>query len=145
MGLRSYHGLPGKGRSALGREAAAAFGVLVLLLNILTGSLSHHSESTHGLALPEDGSKMAICGGGSTIFAGEDGVPVTGDSGKSRHQQHECNCCVLMHSNAVLPPPPSAPAPAELSAVQIMRPGAVQPADAAAIPTRRNRDPPSQA
>ncbi|MGO9173255.1 MAG: DUF2946 family protein [Rhodomicrobium sp.] len=144
--MRLYSGLPGKGRSALRREAAAAFGVLVLLLNILTGSFSHsHSGSVHGLALAEDGSKMAICAGGQMVFAGEDGVAVTGESDKPQQQQHECNCCVLMQSNAVLPPPPSAPAPAELTAVQIMRPGVAQHADAAAVPTRRNRDPPSQA
>ncbi|MGO8954023.1 MAG: DUF2946 family protein [Rhodomicrobium sp.] len=145
MGPRLDHGLPVRGRNALQREAAA-FGVLVLVLNILIGSLSHsHSESAHGLALAEHGGKMAICSSGRMVFAREDGVPVTGQSDKPQHQKHECNCCVLMQSSAVLPPPPSAPAPAELTAVQIMRPGATRHSGAAAIPTRRNRGPPSQA
>ncbi len=145
MGVKLGYGLPGKSRGALRREAAAAFGVFVVLLNILAGSLSILQFGiARGRALSQDGAIM-LCTGGEMVFLGGDGTIVPGEPGKPQHEQHECPCCVLMHASAVLPPPPSAPAPADLAAIQIMRPGTAQHLDAAAVPTRRNRGPPAQA
>ena len=130
-------------RNALGRGAVAAFCVFVLLLNTLAGFLSHsHYGAAAGLALPLDGSKMAVCSGARMFFVDKDGNAVPGEP---QQQQHDCACCLLMQANAVMPPPPSAPEPLGLAAVLIMRPSDTQHLNAAAVPTRRNRDPPSQA
>lgn len=142
MGIKLGYGLPGRNRGALRREAVTAFGIFVVLLNILAGSLSLSQFGTaRGLAFSQDG-EVVLCTGGEMLILDRDGNVVPG---KPQHQQHECPCCVLMHASAVLPPPPSAPVLAELAAIQIMRPGAAQPLDAAAVPIRRNRDPPQQA
>ncbi|MGO9486180.1 MAG: DUF2946 family protein [Rhodomicrobium sp.] len=130
-------------RSALRREAVAAFCVFVLLLNTLAGFLSHsHYDATGGLALPLDGSKMAICSGRQMVFVDKDGNALPG---QPPQQQHDCACCLLMLSSAVVPPPPAAPGPLELGAIQIMRPADAERLHAAAGPTHRNRGPPSQA
>ena len=145
MGIKLGHGMPGKSRGAVRREAVTAFGIFVVLLNILAGSLSLSQFGTaRRLAFSQDG-EVVLCTGGEMLILNRDGNVVPGKPGKPQHQQHECPCCVLMHASAVLPPPPSAPVPAELAAVQIMRPGAAQHLDAAAVPIRRNRDPPQQA
>ena len=131
-------------RIAFPREAMALFGVFVLLLNILSGSLSHvHHGTDNGLALPLNASKMAICSGTQMVFVDKDGNTVPADQGQG--PQHECACCLLMQANAVMPPRPHAPNPLQLATIQILRPGDARHSDAAAIPTRRNRDPPSQA
>ncbi len=144
--IKPGYGSRGCGRGALGRETAAAFGVFVLLLNIISGSLSHsHFDAQGGLALSQDGSKMAICSGARMIFLDREGNIVPGEPGEPQHPQHECVCCLLMQASAVLPPPPPAPAPLEIFAIQILRPGAVQHLHAAAVPAPRNRDPPFQA
>jgi hypothetical protein len=128
---------------ALRREAVAAFSIFVLLANILTGELSHtHYGGEDGLALALSGGKMAICSGARMVFIDADGnaVPVP------QHQQHqECACCLLMQANAVMPPPPFAPEPQQLAAIQVLRPNSVARLDAAAVHAFRNRDPPSQA
>lgn len=143
MGIKQGHGLPAGSRGALRREAAPAFGIFIVLLNILAGSLSQFGAA-RGLAFSQDG-QIVLCTGGPMLVLDKDGNIVPGEPGKPQHQQHECPCCVLMHASAVLPSPPSAPTPAELAAIQIMRPGAAQHLDAAAVSTRRNRDPPQQA
>jgi hypothetical protein len=133
-------------RIALRRGAVAAFCVFVLLLNTLAGFLSHsHYGAAAGLALPLDGSKMAVCSGARMVFVDKDGNTVPGEQQPPPQQQHECACCLLMQASAVMPPPPSAPGPLGLAAVLIMRPSDTQHLNAAAVPTRRNRDPPSQA
>lgn len=130
-------------RSALRREAVAAFCVFVLLLNTLAGFLSHsHYGAAEGLALSLDGSKMAICSGTQMVFVDKDGNTLPG---QQPQQHHDCACCLLMLTSAVVPPPPAAPGPLELAAIQIMRPSEAEHLHAAAAPTRRNRGPPSQA
>ncbi len=131
-------------RNALGRGAVAACCVFVLLLNTLAGFLSHsHYGAAAGLALPLDGSKMAVCSGARMVFVDKDGNAVPGEP--QPQQQHDCACCLLMQASAVMPPPPSAPEPLGLAAILIMRPSDTQHINTAAVPTRRNRDPPSQA
>lgn len=132
-------------RNALAREAVAAFCVFVLLLNTLTGFLSHtHYAVADGLALPVDGSKMLICSGTQMVFVDKDGNVIPGEPRQQRPDL-ECACCLLMQANAVMPPPPSGPEPLQLAGIQILRPNNARHADAAAVPTHRNRDPPSQA
>ncbi len=129
---------------ALRREAMALFGVFVLLLTILTGSLSHvHYGAEDGLALPLNGSKMAICSGTRMVFVDKDGntIPVDQEQG----HDHECACCMLMQASAVMPPPPYAPKPLRVSSIEILQPGSARHLDAVAVSIRRNRDPPSQA
>jgi Protein of unknown function (DUF2946) len=130
-------------RSAYQRGAVAAFCVAVLLLNTVAGFLSHSHYDAAGLALPLDGSKMAICSGTQMVFVDKDGNTVPAPLDQQQH--HECACCLLMQASAVMPPRPSAPEPLELTAIRIMWPGHAQQVDAAAVPTRRNRGPPSQA
>ena len=130
-------------RSALRREAVAAFCVFVLLLNTLAGFLSHsHYAAADGLALPLDGSKMSICSGTRMVFVDKDGNVIPGEP--QQRPDFECACCLLMQANAVMPPPPSAPEPLQLAAILIMRPGDARRLDAEAALTHRNRDPPSQ-
>ena len=132
-----------RARSAHRREAVAAFCVIVLLLNTLGGFLSHsHYGAVAGLALPADGSKMAICSGAQMVFIDKDGNVLPG---KPQQHEHDCACCLLMQASAVVPPPPSARGPLEIAAILIMRPSDAHRFDAAAVPTRRNRDPPLQA
>ena len=132
-------------RNALRREAVAAFCVCVLLLNTLAGFLSHsHYAVADGLASPLDGSKMAICSGTRMVFVDKDGNVIPGDPQQQRPGL-ECACCLLMQAHAVMPPPPYGPEALRLAGIQVPRPSGAQHADAAAVPTRRNRDPPSQA
>ena len=132
-------------RNALGREAVAAFCVFVLLLNTLTGFLSHtHYATADGLALPVDGSKMVICSGTRMVFVDKDGNVIPGKPQQQR-RNHVCACCVLMQAHAVMPPPPSAPEPLQLAAIQVLRPSDARHLDAEAALTHRNRGPPSQA
>jgi hypothetical protein len=132
-------------RDALAREAVAAFGVFVLLLSALAGSLSHsHFEGDRALALSPDGSKIAICSGARMVFADANGNIVP-DRNQPQHQDHRCACCLLMQANAVLSPPPAMVAPLELTAIQTLSPGLADPLDAAPVSARRNRDPPFQA
>jgi len=131
-------------RNSLRREAVAAFCVFVLFLNTLAGFLSHsHYAGADGLALPVNGSKMVICSGTQMFFVDEDGNAIPGEP--LRRPELECACCLLMQAHAVMPPPPSSPEPLQLAAIQVLRPNSAQHADAAAVPTRRNRGPPSQA
>ena len=130
-------------RNVLRRGAVAVFCVSVLLLNTLAGFLSHsHYAAAAGLTLPLDGSKMAICSGSQMVFVDKDGNALPGEPAQ---QQHDCACCLLMQVSAVVPPPPSALEPVRLATIQIKRPNDTRQLDAAAVPTRRNRDPPSQA
>ncbi|MFZ0572928.1 MAG: DUF2946 family protein [Rhodomicrobium sp.] len=130
------------GWGAREREAAVAFGVFVLLLNVLAGTLSHsYFHPAGGLALSQDGSKIAICSGARMVFVDRDGKIVPAAPGEPQHQ-HECICCLLMQASAVLPPQSPAPAPLKLSVIQTLRPSGVQHLHAAAVPTIRNRDPP---
>jgi hypothetical protein len=132
-------------RNALRREAVAAFCVCVLLLNTVAGFLAHsHYAVADGLALPVDGSKMAICSGTRMVFVDKDGNVIPGDPQQQRPDL-ECACCLLMQAHAVMPPPPYGPEPLRLTVIQVLRQNNAQHADAAAVPTRRNRDPPSQA
>ncbi len=132
-------------RNALGREAVAAFCVFVLLLNTLTGFLSHtHYAAADGLALPLNGSKMTICSGTEMVFVDMDGNVIPGDP-HHQQQDHDCACCLLMQANAVMPPPPSGPEPLQLAAIQVLRPSDARHLDAEAALTHRNRGPPSQA
>ncbi len=131
-------------RSAHRCETVAIFCVFVLLFNTLAGFLSHsHYAALDGLALPLDGSKMVICSGTQMIFVDKDGNAVPGQP--QQQQDHDCACCLLMQANAVMPPPPSGPEPLQLAAIQVLRPIDARHLDDAAVPTRRNRDPPSQA
>ena len=131
-------------RNALRREAVAAFCVFVLLLNTLAGFLSHsHYAGADGLALPADGSKMVICSGTQMVLVDKDGNVIPGEP--RQRPGSECACCLLMQAHAVMPPPPSGPEPLQLAAIQVLRPNSAQHADTAAVPTRRNRGPPSQA
>jgi hypothetical protein len=128
----------------LQREAMAAFGVFILLLNILSGSLSHtHYDAASGLTPSANSGKMAICSGKQMIYVDEDGNVIPTDQGQGH--QHDCACCLLMQASAVIPPPPHAPEPLQLAAIQVLRAGDIQHLNTAAIPTRRNRGPPSQA
>jgi hypothetical protein len=138
------HSTPLGARNALRREAVAAFCVFVLLLNTLAGFLSHsHYAAAGGLALPADGGKMAICSGTQMVFVDKDGNVIPGDPQQQRPDL-DCACCLLMQAHAVMPPPPSGPEQLQLAGIQVLRPNNAQHADAAAVPTRRNRDPPSQ-
>lgn len=130
-------------RNALAREAVAAFCVFVLLLNTLAGFLSHtHYAVAEGLTLSLDGSKMAICSGTQMVFVDKDGNVIPGEPGQ--RPDLECACCLLMQANAVMWPPPSGPEALQRAGILILRPNNARQADAAAVPTRRNRDPPSQ-
>jgi Protein of unknown function (DUF2946) len=131
-------------RIALRREAMAVFGVFVLLLNILAGFVAHvHYAAETGLALSLNGGKIAICSGSRVVFIDGDGnnVPANEEQG----QRHKCACCMLMKASAVMPPPPHTPKPLYLAAIQISQPGGAKHFHAVAVPTRRNRDPPSHA
>ena len=141
-------GLPGyltrlDAPGALTREAVTLFSVFVLLLNILTGTLSHAHYGGDGLALPSGGSKMAICSGTQMVFIDKDGNATPAPPQQQGH--HECACCLLMQASAVLPPHSAAPSPLELTAIQILRPAGAERAGATAVRAFRNRDPPSQA
>ncbi len=144
MGVKLDCGQPGRSSTVLRREAAAAFGVLVLLLNIAAGALSlSHFGTARGLAFTQEG-KVAICAGGGMHFLRADGKIPPGGPDEPQQWQHECTCCVLMQSGAAPPQPFTGPKPAELTAIQVLRPGAARHLEAAAVPTRRNRGPPSQ-
>lgn len=130
-------------RIAPRREARAAIGVFILLLNIFTGFLSHvHYAAEAGLAFPRNGGRMVICSGTRMVFIGKDGKPVPEEEGQERG--HRCACCMLMKASAVMPPPPHTPKPLHLAAIQILRPSGARHFDAVAVPARRNRDPPFQ-
>jgi hypothetical protein len=124
------------------RPAVTMFAVFVLLLNILTGTLSHAHYGDDGISIPSGGSKMAICSGTQMVYIDKDGnaTPVPHQQG-----QLECACCLLMQASAVMPPPSAAPSPLQLAAIQILRPAGAELARAAAVRTFGNRDPPSQA
>ena len=137
-------GLQRRGGGALCREAAAAFGVLIVLLNVLAGGFSNaHFEVSRRLAFSTDGN-IVLCSGGQMLILGPDGRILPGEPSGSHHSEHDCICCIMMQTGGALPPPP-APAPARLAAIQIMRPGAAELLEAASVPTYRNRGPPLQA
>ena len=144
MGVKAGYGQPGKGSAARRREAAA-LGVLVLLLNIVAGALSlSYFGTVRGLAFAQEG-KVAVCSGGGMHFLGANGEIPPGDSDVPPLWQHGCPCCVMTQAGAPLPPPAAGLKPAELTVVYVLRPGAARHLEAAAVPTRRNRGPPSQA
>lgn len=61
---------------ALSRDAGAALGVFVLILNIVAGPFfQSHSVASGRLAFSWDGSKTAICSGARTVFADGGGHP----------------------------------------------------------------------
>lgn len=139
------HSTRRRARNALRREAVAAFCVFVLLLNTFAGFLSHsHYAAGDGFALPVDGSRMVICSGTQMVLVDKDGNVIPGEPRQQRPDL-ECACCLLMQAHAVMPPPPYDPEPLRLAGIQVLRPNGAQHADAAAVPTRRNRGPPSQA
>ena len=145
MGVKLGYGRPGRRSVALPREAAVAFGVLVLLLNIAAGALSlSHFGTARGLAYSQEG-KVAICSGGGMHFLGTDGKVPPGGPDEPRQWQHGCTCCVSMQAEAAPPRPAAGLKPAEHTVIHILRPGAGRRLEAAAVPTRRNRGPPSQA
>jgi hypothetical protein len=129
---------------ALRRGMAAVFGVLVLLLNIVAGALSlSHFGTVRGLAFAQNG-KVAVCSGGGMHFLGADGKIHPGNQDQPQPRQHECTCCVFMQAGAAPPQAAAGLKPAELSVIQVLRPGVALHVEAAAVPTRRNRGPPSQ-
>ena len=144
LGVKAGYGQPGKGSTARRREAAA-LGILVLLLNIVAGALSSSYFGTvRGLAFAQEG-KVAVCSGGGMHLLGANGEIPPGDSDVPPPWQHGCPCCVMAQAGAPLPPPAAGLKPAELTIVYVLRPGAARHLEAAAVPTSRNRGPPSQA
>ena len=145
VGARLGYGRSGRSSVALRREAAVGLGVLVLLLNIVAGALSlSHFGTARGLAFARDG-KVAICSGGGMHFLGVDGKIPPGGPDEPQQWQHECTCCVFMQAGTTPPQPAAELKPAELTVIHILRPGAAPHLEASAVPTGRNRGPPSQA
>lgn len=145
MGVKLGYGRPGRISVAFRREAAVALGVLVLLLNIAAGALSlSHFGTARGLAYSQEG-KVAICSSGGMHVLGADGKVPPGGPDEPQHWQHGCTCCVLMQAGAAPPQPAAGLKPAEHTVIHVLRPGAARHLEAAAVPTRRNRGPPSQA
>ncbi len=145
VGVKLGYGPPGRSSVALRREAAVGLGVLVLLLNIAAGALSlSHFGTMRGLAFVQEG-EVAICSGGGMHFLGADGKIPPGGPDEPQQWQYECTCCVFMQAGTAPPQPAAELKPAELTVIHILRPGAAQHLEATAVPTRRNRGPPSQA
>ena len=123
MGVKLGYGRPGRRSVALPREAAVAFGVLVLLLNIAAGALSlSHFGTARGLAYSQEG-KVGICSGGGMHFLGTDGKVPPGGPDEPRQWQHGCTCCVSMQAGAAPPRPAAGLKPAEHTGNSRFAPG----------------------
>jgi Protein of unknown function (DUF2946) len=145
MNWKLAYKLTGRRRGVFGRKAAAVFGVLVVLVNIAAGSLSlSHFAAVNGQALSQEG-KIAICSGGNMLFHGADGTDGPAGSDPAQHTQHECFCCLWMQAASAAITPASLLAPDFPPSSQVLKPGTVQHLRPAAVPARRNRDPPAQA
>lgn len=130
--------------AAIQMEAAARWGLIILVLNIFAVSISLADFCIERkLTSLGDRGRIPICAGGQMLLVGPDGDIIEDDPAERQTQHHDCPCCYLLQAGTELPQ--TVPIPAGLAAIQIMRPGSDDHLRATSLPAQRSRGPPTGA